>query len=82
MDSNTNNRTLFTNGLLTGLALGISAGALIMMFIYDTPERQAQRDVARCMEVAKIMMGKLGMRAEDTAVQANMAYRCLTGSPQ
>lgn len=84
MDSNTNKRKVFTNGLLTGLALGISAGALTMMVIYDTPEQQAKRDVARCMEVAKIMMPKLGIPTpySENMVQANMAYRCLTGSTQ
>jgi hypothetical protein len=36
--------------------LGVFLGAGAAMWIEGTPERQAKRDIARCAEIARIMM--------------------------
>lgn len=74
-------RSIYFKGMVSGAILGISLGAITMMAIYDTPEKKAAHDVARCMEVARIMMEKWGIQEDGTdKVQTNMAASCLWGS--
>jgi len=42
--------------------LGLFAGAGTVLLIEGTPEQQARRDVARCTEVARIVMARAEQR--------------------
>ena len=64
------------------VVLVIITGIHVWALTASTPQEQAKRDVARCMEVARLMLGHLKVQPPLDGVQANMAYRCLMRDQQ